>query len=439
MLEKLINKISKIFKEYDFLKNAFSIFYLQIIASIFGFVNTFLLLKAIGVAGIGIIAILTTYVNFYIGIFSFQSYSAIIKFGQEAIEDNNKLLLKTYFKKAFFQDVFSSLLTLIVAFLCIKFTSEYFEITKKAQEYIYLYLILIPFSVFRSVSAVLRLNNDFKTGPTIAIVSSIVRLVLIIIGILMNLNLSFFIISELILGVFGYVLHIIAGVSCLKKMNCLDFYKIKLKRDKRFTYFNVYNNLVSTLDLPTGQLTNFIINKLLGIEVFGVFNVISKFGAIINQVNGALTQSLFPELSKLVAKKEINSAFSIIKNTFFVITIIGLILSIIFLLTYKFWLYYLIPASTYNGYSLSIYTIYISITGAVAGVHLLFLSLNLVKYNIPIVILCNSIYILALILLSGWFGLIGAISALLFQTLLISSIKYFFMLKRTKEVELSNV
>jgi O-antigen/teichoic acid export membrane protein len=431
MLKNVIKKNYHNFKKSDFLKNAFSIFYLQTIASLIGFFSTFLLLRTIGITGIGIIALLTTYVNFYIGIFSFQSYSAIIKFGQEAIQAENKLLLKTYLKKALVQDVISSLITLIVAYLCVKLTSEYFDI--------YVYLILIPFSVFRSVSALLRLNNDFKSGPIIAIGSSVFRLFLIILGIFMNYKLSYFIISELVIGILGYLSHLLVGINCLKKMNCLDFYKIKLKRDKNFTYFNFYNNLVSTLDLPTGQLTNFIINKLLGVEIFGVFNVISKFGAIFIQVISALSQSLYPELSKLVAKKQIYLAFSIIKKTFIVITISGFIVGTIFLLTYKFWLYYFIPANPYNGYSLSIYIIYISLTGAVAGVHLLFVSLNLLKYNIPIVIFCNSIYIFLLILLSGWFGLIGAIMALLFQALLISSIKYFFMIKNVKEIKLSNV
>ncbi|MFC5283375.1 lipopolysaccharide biosynthesis protein [Pedobacter alpinus] len=439
MFKNIIKKVKGAFKEHDFLKNAFSIFYLQTISSIIGFVSTFLLLKAIGVSGIGIIAILTTYVNFYIGIFSFQSYSAIIKFGQEAKHHNDILLLKTYIKRAFIQDVISSLITLIVAFSCIKLTSDYFEITNEAQKYIYIYLILIPFSIFRSVSAILRLNNDFTTGPTIAITSSVLRLISISVGTILNFSLSYFIISELIIGVLGYVLHIIVGAICLKKMNCLDFFKVKLNRDKKFTHFNIYNNLVSTLDLPTGHLTNFIINKLLGVEVFGVFTIISKFGAIFNQLISALTQSLFPELSKLVAERQINLAFKIVKKTFFVISIIGFLVSSIFMLTHKFWLFYLIPATTYNGYTLSIYTIYLSITGAVAGVHLLFVSLNFVKYNIPIVIFCNAIYIVLLILLSNWFGLIGAIGALLLQSILISSIKYFFMLKKVKEVKLSNV
>lgn len=438
MFKSLFEKLFKIFRENDFLKNAFSIFYLQTIASIIGFFNTYLLLKGIGVSGIGIIAILSTYVNFYIGVFSFQSYSAIIKFGQEALQENNKLLLKSYFKKAFIQDVISSMITLIVAYALVDLTSNFFDISEIARKYIYLYLILIPFSIFRSVSAILRLNNDFKTGPFIAIITSILRFILIFIGIRMKLGLSYFIVLELLLGLLGYTLHLAAGIYCLKKMNCLDFYKIKLEKDKKFTNFNFYNNLVSTIDLPTGQLTNFIINKLLGVEIFGVFNIISKFGSIFNQIISALTQSLFPELSKLVAKKEINIAFNIIRNKFWIITVSGLFVSVIFLLTYQYWLFHLIPATIYNGYTLSIYTIYVSFTGAVAGVHLLFASLNLVKYNIPITIICNTVYILILILFSSWFGLIGAITALLFQALLISIIKYFFMIKKVKEDDLLN-
>jgi Na+-driven multidrug efflux pump len=171
MLKKLIKNIKVQIFRSDIIKNAFSVFYLQTIASLIGFLNTFLLIKAIGVSGLGTIAILTTYVNFYIGVFSFYSYTAIIKFGQEAIVANDILRLKKYFKRALLLDVLSSLATLIIAYLLIGITSSYFEINPQTQKYIILYLVLIPLSIFRSITAILRLNNDYKSEPLVGIIT----------------------------------------------------------------------------------------------------------------------------------------------------------------------------------------------------------------------------------------------------------------------------
>lgn len=427
MLTEIVKGIRKQISQSNMVKNAFSIFYLQTIASIIGFLNTYLLLKAIGVNGIGTIAILTTYVNFYIGIFSFQSYNAVIKFGQDALENNDNLKLKQYFKRAFLQDVISSIVTLIIAYLCVGITSKYFDIDTETQKYILLYLILIPFSIFRTITAILRLNNDFKTGPLIAIITAIIKTGVIAFGIYQNYTTNYYIFSDVLFSIFSSALLVIFGYNCLKSMRCIDFLKVKLTPDKVFTRFNVYNNLVSTLDLPTGQLTNFIINKLLGVEAVGIFNVIAKFGGIFNQIISAVTQSLFPELSKLVAKKQHKAAQVIVKKTFFIMISLGILGALIFLLSYQFWIDKFIKSTLYNGILVSIYTIYIALTGAVAGIHLLFLSLNLVRYNVPLIIGCNGIYLIILFLFANWFGLLGVIIALIIQASLIAVLKHFIM------------
>ena len=74
------------------------------------------------------------------------------------------------------------------------------------------------------------------------------------------------------------------------------------------------NQIISEHDIVLDGGLTIRINKLKTDNFY--FNIISKFGSIFNQIISALTQSLFPELSKLVAKKEINIAFNIIRNKF---------------------------------------------------------------------------------------------------------------------------
>ncbi len=431
-MRKLFNGIKAQILKSEILKNAFSVFYLQTIASLIGLLNTFLIIKAIGINGLGTIAILTTYVNFYIGVFSFYSYTAVIKFGQEAIVNKDILGLKKYFKRALLLDILSSVATLIIAYLLINITSSYFGIGQQTQKYIVLYLVLIPFSVIRTVTAVLRLSNDYKSEPFVAIVTSIVKMLVILFGLFYALPIQYFIITDIIISIIGSIMLAFFGYRCLKKIKCLDFYKVKLTPDKEFIRFNLYNNFASTLNLPIGQLTNFIINKLLGVDAVGIFNVISKFGGIFNQVISALTQSLFPELSRLVALKEFLKALKIVEKTFLIMVSGGVIASVVFMISYPIWLHYFIPATFYNGTLLSTYTIYMALVGAVAGVHLLFTSLNLVRYNIPLVLFCNSVYIILLLILPNKLGLLGVIIALILQTTMMASLKYFIIKKKNK-------
>ena len=87
------------------------------------------------------------------------------------------------------------------------------------------------------------------------------------------------------------------------------------------------------------------------------------------------------------------------------------------------------------------YILFITTTSAVAGIHLLFVCLNLVKYNVPIVIICNAIYLVLLYVLSIKFRLFGTIIALISQSIMVALIKYIIMKKRirgSKYVEDSN-
>ena len=227
--------------------------------------------------------------------------------------------------------------------------------------------------------------------------------------------------------------NIKSAIKYLKLTNCTDFLKVKIAFDKEFTMFNIYNNIVSTLDMPTGQITTLVINKLLGVSEVGVYNVIAKFGTLVTQVTGPLTQSLFPELSKIVAKDDEKGAFLIVKKIFIYTVGGGGVVALFTIISYKLWLGLFIPATFENGVLMSLYVIYITVTSAVAGIHLLFVCLNLVRYNVPIVAICNAIYLGLLYILAIKFRLFGIIMALIIQAVMVAMIKYSIMKRNIKD------
>lgn len=426
MFEKIKNKIMN----NNIVKNAFIMFSGQTIASVIGFLNTFLVLKAIGLEGNGIIAIAANYAGMFNGLFNFQSYNAMIKFGADALEKNDMPQFKKYLKQAVLQDVLTAILAFVVGYICIDYVSDFFNWDSQMVSYIKLYLLIIPFNISGSINALIRLNNDFVVGAKIGIQMTLVKTMLLLIGIVAKCNFTYYIILEIIMSIISSSLYIKSAIKYLKLNNCTDFLKVKIGFDKEFTMFNIYNNIVSTLDMPTGQITTLIINKLLGVSEVGVYNVIAKFGTLVTQVTGPLTQSLFPELSKIVAKDDEKGAFIIVKKIFLYTMGGGVSVALFTIISYKLWLGLFIPSTFENGALMSIYVMYITITSAVAGIHLLFVCLNLVRYNVPIVIACNTVYLGLLYILAIKFRLFGIIIALILQAIMVATIKYIIM-KRT--------
>ena len=431
MFEKIKNKIMN----NNIVKNAFIMFSGQTIASVIGFLNTFLVLKAIGLEGNGIITIAANYAGMFNGLFNFQSYNAMIKFGADALEKNDMPQFKKYLKQAVLQDVLTAILAFVVGYICIDYVSDFFNWDSQMVSYIKLYLLIIPFNISGSINALIRLNNDFVVGAKIGIQMTLVKTMLLLIGIVAKCNFTYYIILEIIMSIISSSLYIKSAIKYLKLNNCTDFLKVKIGFDKDFTMFNIYNNIVSTLDMPTGQITTLIINKLLGVSEVGVYNVIAKFGTLVTQVTGPLTQSLFPELSKIVAKDDEKGAFIIVKKIFLYTMGGGVSVALFTIISYKLWLGLFIPSTFENGALMSIYVMYITITSAVAGIHLLFVCLNLVRYNVPIVIACNTVYLGLLYILAIKFRLFGIIIALILQAIMVATIKYIIMKRTIKHDE----
>ena len=437
MFEKIKIKIM----DNSIIKNTLIMFSGQTIASIIGFFNTFLVLRSIGLEGNGILAVAANYVGMFNGLFNFQSYNAMIKFGADALEKNDMPQFKKYLKQAVLQDVLTAILAFVVGYICIDYVSIFFNWDSQMIGYIKLYLLIIPFNISGSINALIRLNNDFVVGAKIGIQMTLVKTFLLIIGIVTKSNFTYYVILEIIMSIISSSLYIKSAIKYLKLNDCMDFLKVKTGFDKEFTMFNLYNNIVSTLDMPTGQITIFIINKLLGVSEVGIYNVISKFGYLVTQVTGPLTQSLFPELSKIVAKDDKEGAFGIVQKILIYTICGGSAVGVFSLITYKLWLGFFIPSTLENGILVSMYILFITTTSAVAGIHLLFVCLNLVKYNVPIVIICNAIYLVLLYVLSIKFRLFGTIIALISQSIMVALIKYIIMKKRirgSKYVEDSN-
>ena len=85
----MINKIKSKIKSSNIIKNSIVIFSGQTVSSLISFFSSLMLLQLIGIYGNGVIAIVQSYSNIFNGLFNFQSYNAMIKFGAESLEKND--------------------------------------------------------------------------------------------------------------------------------------------------------------------------------------------------------------------------------------------------------------------------------------------------------------------------------------------------------------
>ena len=81
------------------------------------------------------------------------------------------------------------------------------------------------------------------------------------------------------------------------------------------------------------------------------------------------------------------------------------------------------------GVGLIFYFIFIIFVNATSGVHSLFMALDYIKYNIPILLIINFVYLAILYALIIKIGLNGVILALFLQAVAVVMVKFIIMMK----------
>ena len=300
---------------------------------------------------------------------------------------------------------------------------------EEMKKYVVLYLITQVFYIQGTTIGVLRSYEKYNYVVIGQVITNVVRCIGYGICLLFSKNFVSFLIAEMVAVMTNNILLIYYTYKVLKQEKLLDFYKVKLKNKKDFLVFNIYSNLTSTLDLPINQLTQLIINKYLGFAANSAYNVFEKLGTVINKLGDPINQIIYPEMSVKVVEKDYEGAKKISMKLkklmlgIFVVTALGTIL------TYPLWFHFFIDdVNKYIG-AFILYLAFISYVNAAMGTHNLFMALGYVKYNIPILIVVNTVYLIFLFFSIQSIGLVGVISAYIIQAFGMVMIKEFIMKK----------
>jgi O-antigen/teichoic acid export membrane protein len=433
-LKSLIDRIRNNLKK-GFVRNLIVVLTGDGIASIINMLSLSVLIYAIGLDKNGIIIMIQTYCLLFDSLFNFQSFNAIIKYLPHTI--NNKLTDKTkeFIKLGIVQDLLAATIAIVFGQIFLSTISRFLGWESSVVFYTRIYLFVIIFNVTGCFIGVIRIFNKFKYTSIINVIISLLKLLLYFIGIWTRQTFVYYLFVEMSTEIIKSLSTFALAYKVLKENGLRSFYKSKLNYDKDFIMFNIYTNVVSTLDLPVVHGTPFVMNKLLGFKEIAIYRVYQKLAGIIEKVGQPVNQVLYPEISKMVAQKEIGKAKQTVKKLFLLVSLAGAAAIVFILLTYRFWLGYFIE--NYNSYyviGLILYLALVIVSNASVGIHHLYISLGFIKYSIPIIGLSNLLYLILLYFFTASYGLIGVIVARCIQAFMVIYLKYFVVRKNIRYI-----
>lgn len=413
--------------QHKLVRNFLLIFTGEGISSVFGFLATIFIINTIGSNKHGVLVAVQTYVNLFYGLFSFKTFQSLIKY--LAKSENDTTMSKIYIKWSVVLDFFCLSLTLFFGMLLrapvIRIMGWNDEIAKYCLLYFCVYLLY-----FQGTSiGVLRYFEKYHYVVKANVTYAIVRCAGFFACFLFKLNFAAFFLFDCAGNLAKFVLMDYFTIKTLKEHGLADFFKVKLKVCSDFLKFSFYSNITSTIDLPVNQVTSLIINKYLGFEATSVYSVFGSLGSIINKLGDPISQIIYPEMNQLISKKDIGGAKKLsyrLKTIMLILFVAG---SAFVLATNTLWLHLFISNPNPYVLPLVLYIAYICYANSSMGTHNLFMALGYVKYNIPILIVVNSGYLLLLFYSIQRYGLTGVIVTYTIQAFAVVFVKEVMMRK----------
>jgi len=336
----MLSKTTAYFKESEIfrrlLKNAGKLISGDIIASILNLVSVALSARVLGPSNFGILALIQTYITIVDQLFNFQSWQALIKYGSDALVNNNLVSFKRLLKFGFKLDVTTAFLGTVAAILGAFFILPFFDWSEDVTDLVILYSLVILFNINGTPTAILRLYDRFDLFAYQKIVVAVVKLLSVAIAFFYNAGLYEFLLIWIISDFLGYVILIAFSFYELKRQSLTGFFKSNAKLvtlDIKDIWTYVWTtNLHGSVRMVSMQFDTIIVGALLGNIAVGYLKVAKQFAQILSKLSQPIYKSVYPELAKIWAGHNRIEFKKLILSTCIVSGSLGLVVWIIFLI-----------------------------------------------------------------------------------------------------------
>jgi O-antigen/teichoic acid export membrane protein len=406
----------------------------SIIATLFGFARTALTTRALGLELFGILAIIISYVEVMVGATKFSPWHALIKFGSEAFNDDQKSTFMGYVKQSLIFDGISALLGFFVANAFIDVFSNYFSLSSDMRSYIALYSLVAFLDFSGTPIGVLRLLNKFRYF----MVQNFIIATLGVVGAAVAyftgggiLEFIFVIISSKLIGTIYIVIIMIYE---LRKNALLEYWRSPIKNWREFAKFTFWKHLTLIISIPAKHLDVIIVSAVVTIEAAGIYKIIKQVAGTIGLLIDPIYYAIFPQFADLIAKEKRSKAYKFgIKSgivSFLLVGSIGLIIGGLS----PWWLGLVFGEQFSSGWIPLIAFLLVKVFEfSFNPIHPLFVALGHVKYESAFFILSSGIFLLLSWFLGNLYGLIGIILANGLGVLVLVLSKLIFIFKNDNE------
>ncbi len=265
--------------------------------------------RALGPVGLGILALVESYVRAVDLFLRFETGQAVLKYGTEALERNRPVVFRRAIKFSLLCDLAGGCFAALVAILAAGAAAGFLNFDAGQQTMLVAFAATLVFSVSSTAVAVLQLFDRFDMLARTTVVLSIVRLI-IAAGIwFFSGGLWAFVTLLMISQVADHLVPLVLALRELQRQGHGDFWKVPLNgvtRENAGLFAFIFNaNLNVVARNSTLRFDTLIVGGLLGPASAGFYQLAKRVGLLATKISKPVQQTIYPEIARLWARGEI--------------------------------------------------------------------------------------------------------------------------------------
>ncbi|MCJ7588885.1 MAG: oligosaccharide flippase family protein [Candidatus Aminicenantes bacterium] len=404
------------------------------IAAVLGLAAAALTARTLGTEKYGVLALVLVYKGSIGILVTFNAWQAVIKYGSEALNKNDRIGLQILIKFGFSLDIGSAVVGTILAMALSGPVINFLGWDQSVRFLLQLFSVLILFSLSGTPIGVLRLFDRFDLLSYTAVLSALVRLGGVAWCLLTRQSLFGFVMVYLITGIVGELYLVFASLWVLRQHHLGGFFIRPLRRlRQRFPNILDYvwtTNVHSTVRILSREADGLIIAGLTTPAALGLYKIAKQFSQVLTMLINPICDTIFPELSRLFAAGNKKAMRSLIKRSTFFVGSIAVCGWLVFIMLGNWLIIQAVGSEYQDSYRVAVwYMLALVIAIITFSFQPSMLALGLPRTSLKILVLATLVYFVLLVPLVNVLGIVGASLSYIFFYM-VWSISMFISLRR---------
>lgn len=281
----------------------------QIIVSLISLGTLFVTARALGPAGLGVLALVEAYVRLVDLVLRLEPWQAVIRYGVRAQGAGDQRALERLIKLSIIIDAAGGVLAGLVCMLLARIAAPLAGLPADAgPQYVYLVAAGLFFSFRPSATAILRLFDRFDLLARVDVGAALVRAALTVAAWLSGMGLWAFLAILLVQSLMDGLAAFVIALRLLRKQGidgvATADWRQALAENPGFLRFLWNSNFNVILRQSVNRFDVLAVGALLDLRAVGFYQLGKKVMVRANKLAAPLRQVVFPELSRLWVKRK---------------------------------------------------------------------------------------------------------------------------------------